>query len=111
MLERVFNYRISRGRRVVTSRFRIFQSPIQQEPPVVARLAMACLSLHNVLRIRYHTGQADDFRAEGQPQIVLEYNDIPHHGTNPSEAAKVQRDIVRDYFMNEGQVPGQMDRI
>ena len=78
----VFNYRISRGRRVVenafgilTSGFRIFQRPMQQEPPVVARVVMACLLLHNLLRIRYPTGQADDFGGEGQPSIVLEDND------------------------------------
>ena len=58
--ERVFNYRISRGRRVVEnafgilkSCFRIFQSLLQQEPPVVTRLFMACFVLHNLLRIKY----------------------------------------------------------
>ena len=62
--QRVFNYRLSRGRRVVenafrilTSRFRIFQRPMQQEPPVVARVVMACLVLHNLLRMRYPTGR------------------------------------------------------
>ena len=57
--ESVFNYRISRGRTMVenafgipTSRFRIFQSPLQQEPPVVNRVVMACLVLHNLLKIR-----------------------------------------------------------
>ena len=77
----------------------------------MVRLAMSCFTLHNVLRVRYPTGQVDDFGAEGHPQIVLEDNDFPHHGTNPSEAAKAQRDIVRVYFMNEGQLPSQMDRI
>ena len=58
--EMVFNYRISWGRRVVenafgilTSRFRIFQSPMPHEPPVVIKLVMACLVMHNLLRIRY----------------------------------------------------------
>ena len=58
--ERVFNYRISRERRVVenafgilTSHFRIFQRPMQQETPVVTRVVMACLVLYNLLRIRY----------------------------------------------------------
>ena len=44
----VFNYQIRRGRTVVenafgilTSRFRIFQSSLQQEPPVVYRVVMA----------------------------------------------------------------------
>ena len=60
--EMVFNYRISRGRSVVenafgmlTSRFRIFQRPLQQEVPVVSRVVMACLVLCNLLRIRYPT--------------------------------------------------------
>ena len=62
--ERVFNYRISRGRRMVenafgilTSCFRIFQRPMQQEPSVVTRVVMACLVLHNLLRIRQPTGE------------------------------------------------------
>ena len=56
--QRVFNYRLSRGRRVVenafgilTSRFPIFRRPMQQEPSVVVRVVMACLVLHNLLRI------------------------------------------------------------
>ena len=85
--QRVFNYRLSRGRRVVenafgilTSGFRIFQRTMQQDPPVVARVVMACLVLPNLLRMQYPTGQQDDFGAEVQPPIVLEDNDIPHEG-------------------------------
>ena len=66
LAERLFNYRISRGRRVVeniigilTSRFRIYQRSMQQKPPVVARWGgggvMACLVLYNLLRIRCPT--------------------------------------------------------
>ena len=103
---------LSQGRRVVenafwilTSSFRIFQRLMKQEPPVVARVVMACLVLHNLLRMKYPTGQQDDFGAEGHPTIVLEGNDIPH------EAAKAQRNILRDYFITDEQVPWQMERI
>ena len=43
----------------------------------------ACLVLHNLLRLRYPTGQQDDFGTDGQHPIVLEGNDIPHEGRNP----------------------------
>ena len=109
--EMVFNYRI-RSRIVVenafgmlTSLFRIFQSALQQEPRVVNRVIIACLVLHNLLRIRYPTAEQE----EGQHTVVLEGNDIPYHGCNTIGAAKRQRDILRDYFMNEGQVPSQMN--
>ena len=78
---------------------------------MVARVVMACLVPHNLLCMRYRTGQQDDLGAEGQPPIVLEGTDIPHEGQNPHEAAKTQKNILRDYFMNDGQVPWQMDRI
>ena len=72
-LETVLNYRIWRGRTVVenafgmlTSRFRIFQSLLQQEPRVVNRVVMACLVLHNLLRIRYPTAEQEDLGGEGQ---------------------------------------------
>ena len=66
---------------------------------------MACLVLHNLLRIRYPVGQQADTGGEGQPAIVLQSNDIQYDGCNPMEAAKRQRNILRDYFMNEGQLP------
>ena len=68
---------------------------------MVARVVMACLVLHNLLRMQYPTGQQDDFGVDGQPPIVLEGNDIPHEGRNSLEAAKTQRNILRDYFMTK----------
>ena len=91
------------------SHFRIFQSPLQRELPVVNRVVMAYLVLHNLLRIRYPTAQQEDFGGKGQPTIMLEGNDIPYEGCNTIGAAKRQRNILRDYFMNEGQLPGPMD--
>ena len=41
--------------------------------------------------------------------IVFEGNDIPYEGCNTIGAAKRQRNILRDYFMNEGQLPSPMD--
>ena len=76
---------------------------------MVTRVIMACIVLHNLLRIRYPTGQQDDFGGEGRPPIVLEDNDIPYDGCNPMDCSS--KNILRDYFMNEGQVPWQMDRI
>ena len=72
---------------------------LEPEPPVVARVVKACLVLLNLLRMRYPTGQQDDFGADGQITIVLEGNDIPHESRNPLVAAKIQRNLLRDYFM------------
>ena len=47
---------------------------------MVNRVVMACLVLHNLLRIRYPTAQQEDFWGEGQCTIVLEGNDIPYEG-------------------------------
>ena len=40
--------------------------------------------------------------------VVLEGNDIPYECFNAIGAAKRQRNILRDYFMNEGQLPRPM---
>ena len=60
--EMIFNYRIRQGKTVVenafgmlTSRIRIFQSPLQQELPVVNKVVMAYLVLLNLLRINRKT--------------------------------------------------------
>ena len=62
------------------------------------------------MRFRYSTAQQEDFGGgEGQCTIVLVGNDIPYEGCNTIGAAKRQRNILRDYFMNKGQLPGPMD--
>ena len=75
---------------------------------MVNRVVMTCLVLHNLLRMRYPTAQQEDFGGDGQSTIVLEGNDIPYDGCKAIGAAKRQRNILRDYFINEGQFPSQI---
>ncbi|KAG9267065.1 hypothetical protein AMEX_G19742 [Astyanax mexicanus] len=57
--QRIYNYRLSRARRVVenafgilANRFRVFRSTICLEPNKVVTITLACLCLHNFLRQR-----------------------------------------------------------
>nr|CAI5861402.1 unnamed protein product [Callosobruchus analis] len=76
--ERIFNYRLSRARRVVenvfgilSSIFRIFKKPIVLEPLRVTEITMTCVLLHNLLRksrtsrSRYMPPESLDSEVEG----------------------------------------------
>ena len=63
---------------------------MQQEPWVVMRVITASLMLQNVLRIRLGK---DQFQLENMGlnlDNVLQRNQIPYQGWNPTEAAKAQ---------------------
>ncbi|KAK6167936.1 hypothetical protein SNE40_021859 [Patella caerulea] len=58
--ERIFNYRLSRARRVVenafgilANRFQVLLTTMQHEPATVKLIVKTCLILHNLMRIRY----------------------------------------------------------
>ena len=55
--KRVFNYRLSRARRIVenafgilSNRFRVFMAPIRLAPEKTEKIVLACCTLHNYLR-------------------------------------------------------------
>jgi len=58
--QRLFNYRQSRGRRVVenafgilANKFQVMLSTMQHHPSTVKLVVKSCLVLHNIMRIRY----------------------------------------------------------
>lgn len=134
--KRIFNYRLSRARRVVenafgilANRFRVFMTPIGLEPDKVENIVLACCSLHNFLRSRLgsravytpqgsldtedsetHTVSPGDWRNEPNPQgwAPLEQQGSNRHST----AAKEIRDNLRDYFnSDDGSVAWQNNMI
>ena len=123
--ERIANYRISRGRRVVenafgilVSRFRVMRTTIELPPETVREMVMTCVVLHNILRSQYQ-GQP----AGQQPGGDDDDDDVPGdcgliggaagggQDRNPAREAKRQRDYLKDYFNNEGAVAWQDGRI
>ncbi|CAH2005050.1 unnamed protein product [Acanthoscelides obtectus] len=130
--QRIFNYRLSRARRVVenafgilTSVFRCLRKPMLLEPEKVEKITMACVTLHNFLR---RNAQAKDlytppgsFDAEDlelgtltegawrkDSEVLQSFLPIKKVARKSSYIAKEIRDEFSEYFVSEiGQVPWQ----
>lgn len=125
----VYNYRLSRARRIVenafgimSSRFRVLLSSINACPAKASTIVMACCYLHNYLRKRNVQAYLDtgfgvddvsstqvnegNFRSDKQP-IPL----APTCSRNATSSAKTVRDAFCNYFNNEGSVSWQGSRI
>jgi hypothetical protein len=127
--ERIFNYRLSRARRVVenafgilANRFRCLLKTLPQEPRVVQKITMAAVCLHNLMRDRFPgeqnrlLDQEDDLHnivpgawREDQPM-----HDIaePMVGNREGVLAKRQRLLLKHYYNNPvGAVYWQRDQL
>jgi hypothetical protein len=128
----VFNYRLSRARRIVenafgllASVFGIFHKPLNVKPSTVEDITLACVYLHNFLRRNSAAKQLHsppgtlDFEnidegtvKEGEWRREIQ-NDrgmvrLARTRRNPGNDAKKIRDKFMDYFMsNEGRVSWQ----
>ena len=116
--ERIFNYRISRGLRVMENAFGIMANKFQcllttlrQQPKTVESIVLACVCLHNIMRIRY----------PGLQNAALDQEDNEHRlipgawrqgrnmadvdnvvcGNRLTRAAKAQREYLKHYFNSE----------
>ncbi|KAL8571943.1 hypothetical protein ACOMHN_026155 [Nucella lapillus] len=112
--ERIFNYRLSRGRRVIESafgilanRFRVLLTTIRQSPGTFTKIVLACVCLHNLLRSGEH-GPPPSVDLEDEQHNVIpgqwrgeaQMDDLEAvTGNRTTKEAKRQRLSLKHYFM------------
>ena len=113
--ERIFNYRLSRARRVVENafgilamRFQILLGTIQQVPQTVDSIVLACTTLHNLLRIRESAGRhryADEedsshnvVPGQWRQGLQLADGDTGYQRNVGNAAGTTQRNYLKDYL-------------
>ena len=120
----IFNYRLSRARRIVENafgilaqRWRIFNRRIQLKEDNVIAVVKACCVLHNYLRDTpdYQDRATLDVNTEGDvlmPAGAAVYNLAYMRGYHSAKDALKTRELFKTYFNSEkGSVPWQLDRI
>ena len=123
--QRLFNYRLSRARRVVenafgilANRFRCLLTTMPQRPETVTTIVLACCCLHNIMRLRYPALQNADLDREDQNHQLVpgawradaQLQDMPPEPRrgNIHVVAKRQRIYLREYYTSDaGAVPWQ----
>lgn len=129
-MKRVFNYRLSRARRIVENVFgilsvvfRVFRAPIALRPDNVELFVMACVYLHNFLRrncqsrslytphgtIDYenfdHVIVEGSWRRESTPCNMSNLNNIGRR--NPQSAIEIRNNFAEYFVSAQGRVPWQ----
>ena len=128
--QRVFNYRLSRARRVIentfgilTARWRIFTNPIKASVPNVEKYTKACIALHNYLRqtenasycpsgfVDVEDGNGNIKLGEWRSQVaensaLINLRNV--RGSRPKEDATKMREDLRYYLNNDGAVDWQL---
>lgn len=122
--KQIFNYRLSRARRVVenafgilANRFRVFLSTIALAPEKVEIIVLAACCLHNYLvqhSVATYTSQlsSDNTGATSSLSNRFELTALQKgYQRNASWKAKYQRDGLKTYFVTDGAVPWQESMI
>lgn len=127
MMQRVFNYRLSRARRIIenvfgimSARFRIFRKPIHLDPEKTKKVTLACCVLHNYLmtenKAKYAPAQSFDhfiendefvagtWRQEANSSAMISLGAASRHV--PNNAREI-REEFEQYFVHEGELDWQ----
>lgn len=127
--ERIFNYRLSRARRVVenafgimANRFQVLLSTMQHHESTVRLITGTCMVLHNMMRIRYptmHNRLVD--REDRDHNIIpgewrqgrnMRDTEVVRGSTRSNREGKKLQNLLKHWCNSEaGQVPWQRDMI
>ncbi|KAL8567149.1 hypothetical protein ACOMHN_033051 [Nucella lapillus] len=118
--QRIFNYRLSRARRVVESafgilvaRFRVLAGKMNLPAETATIVTEACVALHNFLRTEKDVKYAQE--VEGRVARWYMDNDEArpqfYAGNHNPVFARQVRDELKEYFWGAGQVDWQWDEI
>ena len=131
-IKRIFNYRLSRFRRISenafgiwTSRFRIFMSRVNLNPDTAVQVVLASITLHNMLIEKsidtYTTNYVDEEISGGDIQLgqwrteanidFLRSIPVTRQVNRHSRTAEAVRDHLANYFYSPGAVPWQWNVI
>lgn len=110
--EQIYNYRLSRARRMVestfgmlASKFRLLRTTIELSEENVKSAVLAICSLHNWL-----TTIEPELNRETNHDTFNDLTDQESERSNSNDGKNIQQ-IFKNYFMNEGQVSWQFDMI
>lgn len=116
--KRIFNYRLSRARRIVentfgilTQKFRIYNRRINQaNPENVDNIVLATCILHNFIKY-FNPNTTHDYEGN-QPHTSSLLETVQPQSGNATAGAFHVREVFKNYFISEaGSVPWQEDKI
>ena len=123
--ERIFNYRLSRARRVVENafgilahKFRVLLRTMNQRPETCRKIITACVILHNLIRLRYPATHNNLMDLEDQNHNVIPgswrndtvLHDVNHErarNTGTQEGRQIRRYLAHYFTSKAGSVPWQ----
>ena len=129
--KRIFNYRLSRFRRISenvfgiwSSRFRVFSTTMALAPEKAATITLSTIALHNMLRTKGRALYTDEgsldretpdgsiiegnWRSSGVNQLASLSKGKDNH---PSKSAESIREIFADHFYGPGAIPWQWNML
>ncbi|XP_068675425.1 uncharacterized protein [Montipora foliosa] len=124
--QRVFNYRLSRARRVsenafgiLSAKFRMFHSTLCVKPKNAISIVHSCLALHNFLikkcptvytppgSLDYENENGEVIAGEWRQTGDNKFENLALPGMNHTRSASQMRDYLSEYVNGPGQVPWQ----
>lgn len=116
--QRIFNYRLSRGRRVVenafgilANRFRVLLHPINLARDKVVAITKTCCVLHNFLLAELNIADCDGYVQDDWRQNNINFQNAIFRRGRANTGTLNIREKFKDYFNGIGQVPWQNEMV